>query len=676
MSGKLLAQLEKQAGPRLNAVGRRIGAVGTGIRNVGRFMAGSHDTTAPLGIGSNSKPLGIGNYAKSILGPDIPGLDRPRPAPGPPGTMFGRAGQIAAAPVKAVGRDLRDTLRIGGDALRHVPGVGKYLGVNDGRTLGNLRQGLSSASRLIAGPVGGAIGAGIGLHGAINALPASLSNAFQNFGASPEEVARLEQHMQQVGPANITWDLGKMMVNPQDELSDTLGTAARRVVGSRAATDMLYTRTEGPNAGAFRALDWARFVRSPFGAVTTAIKDHVMNNGAPSLGIDPPRLGADGTSLAGAHDPKLRESLVAGLKEKLPAAMRSPNVMSSPALDFIKKIVPQDLAQGQAANFAAAQAQPTINNTAEQIAAKIPDFANIGTAGGLALGAGAGLGIYGLTNLLSKKRKKNRLLGALTALGIGGALGAGAGRLGGHWLSSQSTLPGWAGSTDWDGMARGAIKGRVDSVLQKGELPPEFAPQPAAAPAAAATPAAPAAPAAPAPAPTPLQTAVGNKVRTVGDSAVRNVAQDYVRDLYQLSPAELQVKYPGIPKLLQQLANGLEKQNSYTPYVATAIGVPTALGALISAYRAKQKSRLAEGARGGALGLGTGVGAVGGGLLGGAIGAGVGAMSALSNGKLTPTDPTAMNSIYNGLLAGGLTGAGAGGYAGYRTMSDLVQDEQ
>jgi hypothetical protein len=670
MSGKLLQQLEKQAGPGLlrrtaGTIGSGARTVGTGIRNTGRFMAGSHDTAAPRGIGSASKPLGFGNYVKGVLGPDIPGLDRPRPAPGPPGATFGRAGQVAAAPLKAVGRDVRDTLRIGGDALRHVPGVGKYLGVNDGRTLGNLRQGLSSASRLVGGPVGSLVGAGVGLNSALNAMPAQLSSIFDNaLGGHADSSVRADMHaidenIKKVGPGKLTWDLLKMVVNPQDPASEAVGGGVKDILGSRLATNMVRDR-EGEQGPIYRALDWARKMRSPIGYMATAAKDKVMSEGAPSLGIAPPRFDSvTGKGLSAENDAQLRETVLKNLKDKLPGILRDPNLASSPVRDFVTSIVPQEIAQRRLGDMAAERAAPLINAKADELAAKIPDFTNIGTAGGLALGAGAGLGLYGLSRLLGKKKKKNRLAGALAALGIGGALGAGAGALGGNWLSKRDLSKPIAGFDIGRGLETG-VKSTLDRELATRGLPATTLapPRPSATPAAT------------------LSGAVGDKVRSVGDQAVRGTVSSYVADAYNLAPGEIATKYRGAFPFLQQLADQLEKKNSYTPYVAAAIGVPTALGAIVSAYRAKQKSRLAEGARGGALGLGTGVGAVGGGLLGGAVGAGVGAMSALGGGKFPPTDPAALNSIYNGLLAGGLTGAGAGGYAGYRTMSDLVQDEQ
>lgn len=671
MSGKLLQQLEKAAaGPGLlrrtaTTIGSGARTLGTGIRNTGRFMAGSHDTAAPLGIGSNSKPLGFGNYVKGVLGPDIPGLDRPRPAPGPPGATFGRAGQVASAPFKAVGRDVRDTLRIGGDALRHVPVVGKYLGVNDGRTLGNLRQGLSSTSRLVAGPVGGVIGAGIGLHDALSSLPNQISGIIDNaFGGHSDNSVRADTHaigenIEKTGPAKLTWDLAKMVVNPQDPASAAVGGGVKDILGSRIATNMRAAR-EGEKGPMYQALDWARTVRSPFGWLTTAAKDKVMNEGAPSLGIAPPRFDTvTGKALSAENDLQLRETVINNFKDKLPGILRDPNLASSPVRSLLTSIVPQEIAQRRLGDMAAEKAAPTINAKANEVAAKVPDFTNIGTAGGLALGAGAGLGIYGLTSLLSKKKKKNRLAGALAALGIGGAVGAASGAFGGNWLNKQDLSKPIAGLDIGRGLETG-VKSTLDRELTSRNLPETTLapPRPNATPAAT------------------LAGAVGDKVRSVGDQAVRGTVSSYLADLYNLAPGEIATKYRGAAPLLQQLADQLEKKNSYTPYVAAAIGVPTALGAIVSAYRAKQKSRLVEGARGGALGLGTGVGALGGGLLGGAVGAGVGAMSALGGGKFPPTDPSALNSIYNGLLAGGLTGAGAGGYAGYRTMHDLVQDEQ
>lgn len=675
MTPVLFSQLEKLAGFRLRvpsaaAVGNAAKTVGTKLKQTGKFMLGAHDTSTPSGIGPNQPRVGVGGVIKGIIAPDIPFLDRPRMPPGPPGSTFGSFGQAVATPLRSLGRDVRDTLRIGGDALRHIPYVGKHLGVNDGRVLGNLRQGLSASSRLVAGVPGGIVGAGIGAANAAAALPSGIASAFQNWGASPEEVQQLRDHINKVGPGKLTWDLMGMMYNPQDPLSEAVGDAAQRLSTSRLASNMLTARTEGENAPYLKALDIARAVRSPFGALSTAGKEWLMHFGSPTLGIDAPRLGADGKVLASAQDSEMLKATLDELKAKLPGALRDPGAISSPAVSFMKTLVPEDLAKRQAGNFAAAAAKPQIDATASQLAEAVPDFTNIGTAGGLAVGAGAGLGLYGLYNLASKKKKKNRLAKALAAVGIGGLVGAGIGRFGGNWLASQSSLP---EGVDWQGAVTGALGNKVDDVLRTGRLP--SAGSVAAAGPAAAAGAAPAAAAGPAAAPapySPLQTAISDKVHQVGDSAVRDIAQQRMGDFYHMSPNELVQKYPGIQSLLQQAADAIEKRNSYTPYLAASIGVPTALGALVSAYRAKKKSRFISGAQGGALGFGTGVGAVGGGLLGGAAGAGIAALTSVGGG-VQPEE--AMRRILGGMTAGGVTGAGAGGYAGYRTMHELMDEE-
>ena len=683
MTPKICVQLEKEAAgsprPRLptpSLAGARaaasraaasVRATAAKIPQTVKFMAGAHDVSTPSGIGPNQPRFGLGNAAKFTLGPDIPFLDRPVAPPGPPGRMFGRAGQIAAAPFKSVGRDLVNTVRIGGDALRHVPVVGKYLGVNDGRTLGNLRQGLSSASRLIAGPVGGMVGAGIGAVNAVQVLPQQISGVLQNYGMSPEEIARIDAHMQKVGPANISWDLAKLMYNPQDPLSESVGQAARTMASSWLA-DNLRNAREGDLGPVYKALDWARYVRSPFGAVTTSIKDHIMNHGAPSLGIAAPS-GKD-TAL----DNRVRDNMLASFKETLPAALRDPNAMHSAALDFVKEIMPTEELAHHAANYAADKAKPEIANQAEQIARGVPDFAGIGTGAGLGIGAGLGLGAYGLHSLFSKRRKKNRLLGALTALGVGGLAGAAAGGLGGHWLSSQSELPAWANKVDWQGLANSQLNRRINDTLATGKLPGVAAAPTtgaASAPAAAATPAT---PAGPPPAMSPLQQAVAAKATATGDSAVRDAVKQLVTEWAQTPSHTFQAKHPGVPALLSQLADYLEKQNSYELPIAAALGGSTALGAVLGAYRAKKKSRLVGGVRGGALGLGTGAGAVGGGLLGGAAGAGIAAMTSLNGAGASPAE--ALQRILSGMAVGGVTGAGAGGYAGYRTMHDLITDDE
>lgn len=672
MTPKLCKQLEKHAGQRtgLGTVGsafaKRIAPAAAKLKQTGKFMLGAHDLSTPSGIGPAQPRLGALSIAKGVFGaPDIPFLDRPLAPPGPPGRTFGRAGQLIAAPFKSVGRDLANTARIGGDALRHIPRVGKYLGVDDGRRLGNLRQGISSATRLVAGPVGGIIGAATGAASAVQSLPDQIAGVMQNYGMSPDEVERIRSHMQKVGPENISWDLAKMMYNPQDALSESVGTAAKTMAGSRIA-DNLRNAREGENGAIYKSLDWARYLRSPFGAATTSIKDHIMNHGAPDFGIAPPS-GKD-TAL----DSSVRDKVVQSFKSTLPNALRDPNAMHSPALDFIKTIMPAEELGHHGANYAAEQARPAINEQAQRIADSVPDFAGIGTGAGLGIGAGLGLGAYGLHSLFSKKRKRNRLLGALTALGVGGLAGAAAGGLGGHWLSSQNQLPDWAKKVDWQGLANSQVSRRIEDTLATGKLPGAAAAGSAgAAPAAPAAPSQPTGPVAP---PTPLQHAVNLEAQSAGDSAVRDSVKKLLMEWHQTPSHTFQARHPGVPALLSQLADQLEKKNSYELPVAAAVGVPTAVGALLGAYRAKQKSRLVGGVRGGALGLGTGVGAVGGGLLGGIAGAGIGAMSSL--GSANQGDPAAaLRMVLGGMAAGGLTGAGAGGYAGYRTMHELMDEE-